>query len=214
MQSHGPARRRSNSYPSRVHIQSAVPENLALSDRPWKRVACCRAVSDPRCRDLVFGVPPQPPAVAGCSPMLGKCTPQREVRQVQNPGPESALSSPQTASVRTCAPDVTPRQLGRMTGAIRQPHPVLRGHLAGPMSGHDIHLNSGQVHLGVPRATGTLIKALDEPLDVGWIGQRRSQHLWASMSHNTSSERSALVLCGYMTLQRGGHRSSSHAGDA
>ena len=69
-----------------------------------------------------------------------------------------------------------------MTGAIHQPHPVLRDYLAGPMVGYDISLNADQVHLGVPSATATLIIALDDPLDVGWFGERESQKLWASVS--------------------------------
>lgn len=69
-----------------------------------------------------------------------------------------------------------------MTGAIQQPHPVLRDYLAGPMVGYDITLSEDQVHLGVPNATATLIIALDEPLDVGWFGERDSQKLWASAS--------------------------------
>ncbi|WP_188726200.1 AraC family transcriptional regulator [Pseudoclavibacter endophyticus] len=66
-----------------------------------------------------------------------------------------------------------------MSVAERRVHPGLRGILAGPIVGYDLHVDRRAVHFGLPSTTATVILAFDEPLDTGWAAQpERSTPFW------------------------------------
>src|SRR5512139_817311 len=71
---------------------------------------------------------------------------------------------------------------GLGTGARREPHEALRG-LVAPYHGYRYTGLEPGVHHGLPGSALTLVIALDEPLDVGWLGSpsSRGRH-WALAS--------------------------------
>lgn len=70
-----------------------------------------------------------------------------------------------------------------MVTAVRATHPALRECLAGPMVAYDLQLPIDAVHVGLPSTAATVVLAVDDPLDVGWLHDpARSSHLWCSIS--------------------------------
>jgi len=61
----------------------------------------------------------------------------------------------------------------------REPHPSLRPHVRSLVGYHDV-MDPRMVHHGLPSTELTLVLALDEPLDAGWLSEPgRSDRYWA-----------------------------------
>ncbi|MFC3848949.1 helix-turn-helix domain-containing protein [Corynebacterium hansenii] len=70
-----------------------------------------------------------------------------------------------------------------METVTRAVHPALRSCLAAPMVAYDMVLPADAVHVGVPGTAATVIIAVEEPLDVGWLHEpTRSTARWCSIS--------------------------------
>ncbi|GAA1360349.1 helix-turn-helix domain-containing protein [Brevibacterium luteolum] len=70
-----------------------------------------------------------------------------------------------------------------METVTRPVHPALQSCLAEPMVAYDIVLPVDAVHVGVPSTAATVIIAVEEPLDVGWLHEpNRSTARWCSIS--------------------------------
>lgn len=70
-----------------------------------------------------------------------------------------------------------------MDGALRPLHPALRDCLAAPLVAYDVKLPINAVHIGEPSTAATVIIAVDEPLDLGWLDDpNRSTARWCSLS--------------------------------
>jgi AraC-like DNA-binding protein len=71
----------------------------------------------------------------------------------------------------------------RQTGTVRaMPHPELRPYVDCYL-GYDHVLDRPGVHHGLPAPALTVVIALEEPLDVGWLGDEGSRrNFWASAS--------------------------------
>lgn len=70
-----------------------------------------------------------------------------------------------------------------MATVMRALHPALHSCLAAPMVAYDMVLPVDAVHVGVPSTAATVIIAVDEPLDVGWLHEpSQSTAHWCSIS--------------------------------
>jgi AraC-like DNA-binding protein len=73
-------------------------------------------------------------------------------------------------------------RVGGEATVVRAPHPALRPYLE-PYVGYEHLLGRPGVHHGLPSPALTVIIALEEPLDVGWLGDETSKRpFWALAS--------------------------------